>query len=1069
MAVPHPHTAFAAEYARLNARQRQAVEHPDGPLLVVAGPGTGKTQLLAARVAWLLQQPDARPQEILCLTYTDAAARNMRQRLLRFIGPEAHRVAIHTFHSLGQLIIQENGATLGRHDLEPASDLEAEEVLREVLDQLPTGHPLRRDLGDAYYDLRHLKTLFQVMKREGWRPARLLAELEEYRQSLPLDNAYLYKNPPPALRAQGIMAGDVIQHKLADEESRIERAAAAVALFDIYQAGLATRRRFDYDDMLAWATRLLVENESLRLSYQERFQHFLVDEYQDTNGAQSQLLYLLADYWDQPSLTVVGDDDQSIFRFQGASIANVLAFKQRFPQAAVVVLEENYRSSGPVLTMAQQLIDRNQERLTRQLPGLTKQLLPRHPRFAGLVETPRLHRYASPLHEAADVAAHLAEMHRAGQWPAGRVGVIARNHDQLDRLARLLRAAGVPFQRRRPVNVLDEPLAAALHRVLRYLAAALLPDDQPAADAALFELLHQPALAVPPADLVRLAVGHQHHRRAAFAAAQPALPWRAWAGQALDELTTAGPDQPVLSKPGRVALSAALTLVDNWLQAAAALPLPGLLERIVLETLLPAQLAGALQTEHLLAVARSLLQWGRTEARRQQALGLTGPAALLQTWEVLAATRDGLPLEHSSGSDEAGLELLTAHGAKGLEWEQVWLLGCQQKEWRRKTSDQGFRLPPALTSAPGEDADCEEARRLFFVALTRAQARLTICWASHDDAGKELLPAEFTTELEQDGLSSIDAPVAAAVLAAARRAELAPPPPPAPVPDPTLLEGLLVDFSLSATTLNAYLNCPLACYYEQILRAPAPRNEKMLFGTAAHLALETFFRQAQQPEASGFGPVDELAELFRRYFARARFELPAPMFQRLANAGPELLRNWWAQAAAQARPNAVVEHMVRATLPGGPRLVGKLDRLDLHPDGRRTDVLDYKTGRPDAANDKLRAAPAIAAEASLPEWLADPRLRGGDYWRQAVFYRLLLAHDPDRRYEANSVSFEFLRPLREPGKLPRYVRRKVVVTPSDEEVVLAQMEAVDAAIRRHQFGPGCGECRWCRLQHVGAA
>ena len=1055
--------AFAQELGRLNERQLAAVTHPEGPLLVVAGPGTGKTQLLAARVAWLLLLPDARPQEILCLTYTDAAARNLRQRLLRFIGPEAHRVAIHTFHSLGQLLIQENGAALGRHDLEPASDLETEQVLREVLDQLPPGHVLRRDLGDIYYDLPHLRHLFQLMKRESWPPARLLAELAQYRRGLPDDPAYQYKNPPRELRERGVQPGHIIQHRLDEEEIHIERAAAAVALFEAYQAGLAARRRFDYDDMLAWATRLLADNEPLRLRYQERFQHFLVDEFQDTNGAQARLLYLLASYWEQPSLLAVGDDDQSIFRFQGGSVANVEGFMTQFPAAGVVVLEENYRSSGPVLATAQGLIARNQERLARRLPGLSKQLHARHPRFAHLAELPRLRRYPTPLHEAADVAAQLAERHQQGSWPAGRVGIIARNHDQLDHLARLLRAAGVPFLRRRPVNALDEPLAAALHRALRYLAHALRPDEQPAADAALFELLHLPVLAVPPADLVRLAAGHQHHRRAAHAAGRPAQPWRAWVARALEQVAQADPaaGPPALSEAGQAALHQALGLLDGWVQAAASLPLPALLERVLLDTLLPAALPPSTQPEHLLAVARTLLHWGRQEARRAPH---GGPAELLRTWEGLALTREGLPVEHSSGSDEAVVELLTAHGAKGLEWEHVYLLGCQQNTWRRKASHRGFRLPPALAALPTDEAEAEEARRLFFVALTRAQARLTISWATLDDTGKELIPCEFVTELEQDGLLPEAVVLPPAVLAAARRAELAPPPPPAPLPDPQLLDELLAEFSLSATALNAYLACPVACYYEQILRAPVPRHEKQLFGTATHQALEQFVRLAQQPGAS-FGTPDELAELFRRYFARARFELPAALYQRLAHAGPLLLRAWWEQAPAPARPSAlVVEHLVRATLPDGPRLVGKLDRLDLLPDGRRADIIDYKTGRYDTAKDKLRPAPLGAAEASLLAWLADPRLRGGDYWRQGVFYYLLLAHDPAHRYEASSVSFEFLQPLREPGRAPRYERRRVVPTPGDEATVRAQIAQVDAAIRRHEFNPGCGACRWCRLQ-----
>lgn len=1053
--------AFAAELARLNERQLAAVTHPAEPLLVVAGPGTGKTQLLAARVAWLLLQPDVRPQEVLCLTYTDAAARNMRQRLLRFIGPEAHRVAIHTFHSLGQLIIQENSATLGRHDLEAATNLDAEEVVRELLDGLPTGHPLRRDLGSAYYDLPHLQRLFQTMKREGWVPDQVLAALEEYRLGLTTDPAYLYKNPPKAERDKGVLPGDIIQHKLAAEEQHIERSAAAAELFEEYQVGLAARSRFDYDDMLAWATRLLQENEHLLLRYQERFQHFLVDEFQDTNGAQSRLLYLLAGYWENPSLLVVGDDDQSIFRFQGASVANVLSFSQRFPQASVVVLEENYRSSERVLATAQYLIARNQERLTRQLPGLNKQLLARHPRFAAAPELPRLRRYSSPLHEAADVAEHLTHLHRGGQWPAGRVGVIARNHDQLDRLDRLLRAAGVPFLRRRPVNVLEEPLAAALRRVLRYLSAALRPNELPDADAALFELLHLPALAVPPTDLVRLAVGHQHHRRAAHAAGQPALPWRAWAGQGLKELTRSGPAQATLSAEGQAALARALALVDGWVQAATALPLPALLERVLLETLLPAELPAATQPEHLLAVARTLLNWGRTEARRQ--LG-AGPAELLRIWELVAGTREGLPVEQSGGSDEAALELLTAHGAKGLEWEHVWVLGCQQAAWRRKATDRGFRLPPALAPVTGDEADCEEARRLFFVALTRAQHQLTVSWSTTSDEGKDLVPCEFVAELEQDGLYPDEVVVPAATLAAARRAELAPPPPPAPVPDPALLDELLATFTLSATSLNAYLTCPLACYYEQILKVPTPRREKMLFGTAAHRALEAFFRQAQQPGVSGFGTADELAELFQRYFARSRFELPAAMFQRLATAGPQLLRAWWAQAALTAQPTAVVEYAVQATLPGGTRLTGKLDRLDLLPDGRRAEVLDYKTGNFVSARSRLAPAPPAAAGATLAEWLANPRLRGGDYWRQGVLYRLLLAHDPERRYEATSLRFEFLQPVRKPGQAPHYERHRLVPTPAEEAIVLSQATAVDAAIRRHEFGPGCGQCLWCQLQ-----
>ena len=1057
--ITPPFSSFATEFARLNIRQREAVTHPDGPVLVVAGPGTGKTQLLAARVAWLLLQPDARPQEILCLTYTEAAARNMRERLLRFVGPAAHRVAIHTFHSFGQLIISENADRLGYHELTVASELEVELIFRELIDGLPKGHVLRRDTGsDPYFEIKRLKPLLEAMNREGWSEALLAEKLEEYRLSLPLDDEYIYK---VAVKSKGAKAGDINKTKVAIEEQRIELTAAAIQLFEPYRRALLARQRYTYDDMLGWATRLLTDDEGLLQSYQERFQHFLVDEYQDTNGAQSQLLHLLAGYWDNPSVLAVGDDDQSIYRFQGASVANVLEFTRRYPSARIVVLEENYRSSAAVLAAAGALIAHNQERLSRQRQDVTKQLFARHPRFAASpVAAPALRSYDSPLHEAAHVAAEVAALHQAG-WPAGGGAVLVHNHDQHDLLARLLTAAGVPYHRSRKVNVLaTEPLAASLHRALTYVAAALQPTPE-VAEAALFSVLHLDALAVPPVELVRLAAGyrarhgHGHQDKAAVA-----LPWRDWAAQATTDDSLAR--ELGLSGEGRQALRRALLRLDSWVQAAASRPLPALLELMCLETLLPACLLTHPHPAHLLAVANALLQFGRDESRRDANLQ---PADFLATWNRLAATKEGLPVEQTSGSDAARLQLLTAHAAKGLEFERVWVLGCQQSKWCKAHRNDGYKLPPLLQDAPGEKAAEEESRRLFFVAMTRAQEHLTLSYVRTDDKGKDSSECMFISELRAAlGLVETACEVPAAVLEAARLQQLAPPPPPAPLPDPALLDGLLADFALSATTLNAYLRCPIGCYYEQLLRVPGPRGEALHFGTAVHDALEQHFRQAQQNPGQRFGGADALVAAFERRFARARGDMAPAAFERRLHAGQAQLRAYHAQWQASWLPTAVVEHGVRlARTPSGIPLKGKLDRLDPRADGSGHDVLDYKTGNPDKATAKLKAAPYDPA-AGLAEWHRDERLRGGDYWRQAVFYHLLLTHDTERRFRPASVSLDYIQPAQEPGKLPRLLRKQVVIGPQDEATVLAQIEAVDSAIRAHRFDQGCGECAWCRLR-----
>ena len=1049
-----PLPAFSTEFARLNLRQREAVTYPDGPVLVVAGPGTGKTQLLAARVAWLLQQPDTRPQEVLCLTYTEAAARNMRRRLLRFIGPAAHRVAIHTFHSFGQLIIHENADQLGYHDLTVASDLEMRELLTELIDGLPTGHPLRRDTGDPYYEIKRLAPLFQDMKREGWREAHLLRELEAYRVGLPEQAAYQYKR---ANAAKGIKVGDPKQKELAEEEDKIARSVAAVKLFGTYQALLRQRKRYDYDDMLAWATTLLTDHPHLLLGYQERYQHFLVDEYQDTNGAQSQLLHLVAGYWDNPSLLVVGDDDQSIFRFQGASMDNMLAFRRRYPSAKVVVLEENYRSSTAVLSAAEALIDHNQERLSRQMPGISKRLVARHPHFAtSAVAAPVLRYYASPQHEAAHVAAELAALHAQG-WPQGGGAVLARDHAQLDLVAQLLAAAGVPFYRKRQVNILaEESLATQLHRVLSYLALTLRPQPA-AAEPALFVLLHLDYLAIPPTDLVRLAAGYRlrYARRPA-----EALTWRDWAEQAAtrDEVAI----ELGLSAGGQAALHKALTLLDSWVQAAASRPLTAVVELICLDTLLPWQLRQHARPDHLLAVARTLLQFVRAEASRAPGRQVS---ELLVAWDALAQTPEGLALEHTTGTDTAALQLLTAHGAKGLEFERVWLLGCQQSKWLKTYKSARFRLPPSLGAGLSEEAEQEDARRLFFVALTRAQEHLTISLSRLDEAGKEATECLFVSELRvATGLRGLDYELEASVLAAAQQHWLAPAPAPAPIPSPALLRELLADFTLSATTLNAYLRCPIGCYYEQLLQVPGLRTEPLLFGSAIHEALEQHFRQSQRHPTLNFGSADDLSAAFATRFARHHTELPAAAFGRWLQAGQSQLRAYHQHRQPGWQSGALVEHSIgQAVLPNGIVLKGKIDRLDARPDGLGHDVVDYKTGNPANARPKLRPA-AYAPQATLADWHQDEALRGGDYWRQAVFYQLLLSHDTEARFRPASVSFDFVQPVEQTGQEPVFERKYVVITPQDEATVLTQIHAVDTAIRAHQFDHGCGECAWCQLR-----
>src|SRR3984957_18244026 len=184
---------FQEEYRKLNEQQRLAVDSIEGPVMVIAGPGTGKTQILAARIGKILLETDTVPGNILCLTYTDAGAIAMRRRLLSFIGPDAYKVHIHTFHSFCNDIIQENLPLFEKTVLDPISELERIQLFKVLIDGWPKNHPLKRYRGDVYYEMNNMQSLFSTMKREGWTPEFINRKIDEYLKGLPEKDDFIAK------------------------------------------------------------------------------------------------------------------------------------------------------------------------------------------------------------------------------------------------------------------------------------------------------------------------------------------------------------------------------------------------------------------------------------------------------------------------------------------------------------------------------------------------------------------------------------------------------------------------------------------------------------------------------------------------------------------------------------------------------------------------------------------------------------------------------------------------------------------------------------------------------------
>lgn len=1026
---------------RLNAEQRTAVETIEGPVLVIAGPGTGKTEILAARIATILRVSDALPENILCLTYTDAGTVAMRSRLLEFIGPDAYRVDIFTFHAFCNLVIQENADQFGIRSLAPVSELEQFQLVREIIDAFPQEHPLTRSTGDIHFESDRLLALYEIMKKEDWTADFLAQQADRYAALLADDPDYRYKRATKDRDGTVHQKGELNEKKLRDSLRRLEQLKAAAASFPDYQRLLLERGRYDFSDMILWCIRAFQQSPDLLSRYQERYLYLLVDEFQDTSGSQYELLLQLADYWESPNLFAVGDDDQSIYRFQGASIENIRRFQQRYADdLTVVTLTDNHRSSQKILDAAASLIANNNERLTAD-----KRLTAMNPDVAALPQPPQLRCYITHAHETVGISQSIEALRDQGV-PLDRIAVIYRNHAQSDEIIRYLTSRGIAVATRRRADLLREPLIEKLLTVLRYLAAELHRPHS--GERLLFELLHESWFGIPPLALARLSleIGRRN-------AGQRVTSWR-------DELARCGrqPGQGELfPDPGEHALQQAGLMIEELVRDAATMTLQELLHRVITRLgILATALSSAERVWHL-QLLNTLFDFVREECAKTS-LNLAGLLELLRDMQQQGIS---LPVEKLSYAGE-GVNFLTAHGAKGLQFDHVFMLGCTSGPWDSAGRSRTYSLPPTVwTRCSGSEE--EESRRLFYVAMTRARRQLVVSWSQRDNNDKELEQSRFVAELVQGGglkPETIVLPDEAllafgAVVLQAHQQEL-----PQELIDTAFVDTLLQKYSLSVTHLNTYLRCPLSFYFNTLLRVPAPMNAAMSFGSAVHYALEQLFRKMLDDPRRQFPAAEAFVDDFRWFMKRHEDGFTPSEFRRRLSYGEAILPAFHRRYAGSWNKNVLVEHAYRAIVVDGVPLNGKLDKLEL--DGSRVRVVDYKTGNHKNALKKLRPPdPDKVAKAEKEGKKPAPEdLLGGDYWRQAVFYRILLEHDPRRRLTMTAAEFDFVEPDKETGQ---FHTAQVEVTDEDVAVVIDQIREVYAGIRAKEFSRGCGEadCEWC--------
>jgi DNA helicase-2/ATP-dependent DNA helicase PcrA len=415
---------FFDNYNSLNKEQKIAVDTIEGPVLVNAGPGTGKTQILATRIGNILLNTDVLPNNILCLTYTDNGAVEMRKRLLKIIGTAAYNIQIHTFHSFCNEIIQENLTYFGKLNLEVIGEIEEIELLHKLIDDIPNDNILKRFTGEIYYERKRLLNLFALLKKEAWTPEYIISRINTYVEELPTKEGFFYKK-----KYKQFNAGDPKMGAIEMETQRMEILKAAVLQFPLYNKLMHDAKRYNFDDMILWVLEAFTNNKNLLLNYQEKFLYILVDEFQDTSRSQTLLLQNLINYWDTPNVFVVGDADQSIFSFQDANVQNISLFINQYKKDIVTVdLTQNYRSSQEILDAAHILISNNTQRIT----NLTKPLIAANADRLKNNIFPEIVEFENPIHEATSIANKIYSLIHEEKIGAKEIAVIYRNHSSAE-------------------------------------------------------------------------------------------------------------------------------------------------------------------------------------------------------------------------------------------------------------------------------------------------------------------------------------------------------------------------------------------------------------------------------------------------------------------------------------------------------------------------------------------------------------------------------------------------------------------------------------------------------------
>ncbi|MEJ0021146.1 MAG: ATP-dependent DNA helicase [Candidatus Doudnabacteria bacterium] len=878
----------------LNEQQEKAVTFGDGPLLIIAGAGTGKTTVLTRRIVWLIEQGLAKPDEILALTFTEKAANEMEERVDLLMPLGYSEITISTFHAFAQKILLQHALDIGLPgDFKILTDVKAWMLVKQHIYDfdldyyLPKGNPNKF----IYALLKH----FDRAKREEISPEEYLA----YAQSLQmnLDNVEITKKA----RKKKIIKDD-----LQADPAEVSRIAEVANAYHKYQKLLLDNSYLDFGDLISYTLKLFRARQKVLKSYQDKYKYILLDEFQDTDLAQYELIKLLA--LPQNNITMVGDDDQSIYKFRGASVSNILKFQEDFPGAAEVTLTDNYRSSQQILDLSYKFIQQNNpERLEAKLK-ISKKLTSHKPETASISVIHALTGHD----EAKTVADKIAELNESQGVGFNEFAILVRANDHAEPFLLELSRRGIPY-----IFVASRGLYKK-SLILDLLAYLRLLDNYHKNDL-MFRVLTLPKFKLDHNALID--ISHTAHKKALSVY------------EVLQELKL----NPKISE--------LLRLMDKHCRQISETPVTQLLYEVIVDLGIRDNLMN--DTIENVENRGLLQQFYRKVQDFESESDQKNLKAFLLDLDLEIEAGDQGTLSASPEMGPEAVKVMTIHSAKGLEFGCVFIVNMVDQRFPSRDRKEQIELPDSLVKEilPEGDAHLMEERRLLYVGATRAKQYLFLTWADDYGGTAQKKPSSFLVELGLEKPFERSKPSGEVFFIKQ---------PALPILKPEYQVQVPETFDFSQ--ISTFKKCPLEYKYKYIYKLPLPGAAALSFGQTMHNTLKKFLTHVVQlntfSQQDLFGQKQTgiqipKKETLVRFYSESWVDdwYPDKINKQAYRAdGLKYLDKFYEKFCNDPKLPKYLEQSFRLKL-GEYKFKGRIDRADANSDGS-IDIIDYKTGEP---------------------------------------------------------------------------------------------------------------------------